>query len=309
MNRLSVKAVSTKAYGLTKKTKDRCFIIGMLAIPVLEFLVFYVYVNFNSFFLAFQVPLEGGAFEWSLLNFKQMFQQFELSDSVLGMALKNTLLFFASGLFITFPLSFFLCYFLYKRVAGYKIFRVIFYLPCIISASVLAILFKYVIAVNGPLSVVYTWFHKQIPSFIQDPTYALGTLIVYNVIFGLGGNLVLFSGAMSNIDEAIIEAAKIDGAGMWTEMFRIVVPMMWPTMSTVLIFQFVGLFNSSGPVLLLTRGQFDTYTISYWIYSRVAFSADLNFPAAVGIFFTLIGAPIALFMRWLFNHGVDDLTM
>ena len=293
---------------LSKKMSDRIFIIGMLFLPICSFLIFYVYVNLNSILIAFQIPASSNTYTWGIDHFLTMFKEFSLSGSVLVSALKNTMMFFFAGILITFPLSFALCYFIYKKVAGYHFFRIVFYLPNIISASVIAILFKYMIAGNGPISVLYALAGKEIPNFLSNSSYAMGTLIFYNVFFGLGGNIILFSGAMSNIESSIIEAAKIDGVGMITEMIRIIIPLMWPTMSTVLLFQFIGIFNASGPILLLTKGANDTYTLAYWIYDRVAFSSDLNYPAAVGLFFTVIGAPLAMFFRWVLSHGLDDVA-
>ncbi len=291
--------------GFSKKAKDRAFIIAMLALPILNFFVFYLYVNFDSILLAFQVP-RGDEMKWSLQNFNMLFDEFGSSSSELSTALLNTMKYFFSGLLITLPISFCLCYFLYKKIRWYKGFRVIFYLPNIISASVLAVLFRYMIAVNGPVSeLMQTVGMKPIEPVFNMSKYATNTIVLYTIFFGLGGNLILFSGAMSNIDESVVEAAKIDGAGMWTEMLKIVIPLIWPTLSTVLIFNFIGVFSASGPILLFTKGAFNTYTISYWIYDKVAFGNQLNYPSAVGLFFTLIGAPIALFMRWLLTKPFD----
>lgn len=282
----------------------------MLALPIIQFLIFYVYLNFDSILMAFRLPQDGGGYEWTLINFKQLFTDFTVEGSEIGEALVNTLIFFAASVLVTFPLSYLMCYFLYKKIPGYKIFRVIFFLPSIISASVLAVLFRYIVSINGPVAEFVGLFGTEWKPVLQTPDgVALWTIVVYVVIFGLGGNLILFSGAMNNVDKGVIEAAEIDGAGMWTELIRIIVPMTWPTISTVLTFCFVGLFNATGPILVLTHGLYNTNTIAYWIYSKVAFSNELYYPAAVGLFFTVIGAPIALFMRWLLAKRVDDIVM
>ena len=302
-------SVNKPRRGMTKKTKDYIFVALMLLLPLAQFIVFYVYVNIDSILMAFQLPQADGTIKWTFDNFKQMFVEFGATNSIMILALKNTLIFFGANLLVILPLSFLLCYFLYKQVAGYKVFRVIFYLPCIISASVTAILFKYVIEVSGPLSVLRGWLGMETPPFLQRIPSAMWVLVFYSIFFGLGGNLILFSGAMTNIDPGIIDAARIDGVGMWREIWNVVIPSIWPTLSTVILFAFVGIFNASGPILLLTHGEYNTYTISYWIYDRVTFNNDLYYPAAVGMFFTLIGAPIAIFMRWLLSRNTDDLTM
>ena len=288
-----------------KKLKSTLFIIGMLFFPILNFFVFYVYVNFNSILMAFQVNV-GNATKWGLDNFSTMFTEFSLSGGVLGIALKNTFFYFFTSLLITLPLSFFLSYFLYKKIAFYRVFRVIFYLPNIISASVLVALFKYFIGTNGPVAYIGEKLGLgTLPPLLMMSETATKVIVFYCIFFGLGANLILFSGAMSNIDSGIVEAGKIDGAGIFTEMFRLVVPLIWPTLSTIIIFQFIGIFNASGPILLFGGGQYDTWTISYWIYDKVTFGNTLNYPAAVGLFFSAVGAPIALLARWALTRFYD----
>lgn len=294
-----------ETYKKKRKNKDLPFICGMLALPILQFCIFYIYVNFNSILLAFQEPV-GMDVEWGFGNFAKIFRDLSSSGSVLVSAFVNTLIFFFAGLLITLPLSFLMCYFLYKKVPGYRMYRIIFYLPSIIMGSVTAILFKYIISSNGPISLL---FEGDVPYFLQSSEWAMPTLVFYTIFFGLGGNLVLFSGAMNNIDPGIIEAGRIDGTNLWTEIRYIVLPMVWPTLSTVLTFNFISIFSASGPILLFTQGAYDTYTLSYWIYSRVLYYADINYPAAVGLLLTVIGAPFAIFMYRLMNRNTDDITM
>ena len=108
-----------------KKMKDTGFILLFLAVPVANFLVFWLYVNFDSILLAFQIPQSNGTIEWGLDNFRRFFSEFSGENPVMLTALKNTMIFFFSNLFVVLPVSLLLCYFLYKKVAGYKAFRFI----------------------------------------------------------------------------------------------------------------------------------------------------------------------------------------
>ena len=250
-----------------KKTLgETLFIIGMLFIPLVHFLIFWLYKNIDSILLAFQTSKLDGGVEWNLDNFGQLFKEFSLSDSNIFGALKNTFIFFFSDLLITFPLAILLSYFIYKRIPGFRVFRVIIYLPCIIAATVTSTLFEYIIAGNGPIAELLAIQGIEMPTLFGNSAYALKTLLFYTIFFGLGGNLVLLSGALNQIDKSILESANIDGANRFQELIYMIIPLMWPTLSTVLTFMFVGLF------------------------------------------FTLIGAPIALIMRWLLSKGVDDVA-
>lgn len=289
------------------KRKEYIFIAGMLAIPIAHFIVFWIYVNSSSILMAFQRNDVYGQPQWSMFWFQSLWEELLRTDSTLWIAIRNTLIYFGCNVCVILPISVFLCYFLYKRIWGYKIFRVIFYLPSIISASIMVVLFKYIIAIDGPIGLLITQgFDAPYPQFLADSRYAMGTIIFYVITFGFGSNIVLLSGAMGHIDEEIIDAGKIDGVSMFGELTKIVIPLIWPTLSTLIIFAFVGLFGSSGPILLFTEGEWGTTTISYWIYEKVYFGQTYNYPAAIGLTFTLIGTPITLLMRRLLNRREVD---
>ena len=289
------------------KFKERIFIAVMLIVPVGNFLVFWLYVNFNSILMAFQRPGLGGTIEWGFENFRLFVNDLGSENSVLLLALKNTLLFFTSNLLIVLPISLLLCYFIYKKIALYKFYRFVFYLPCIISSSVLVIIFKYIIATNGVLGKIFDLLGKTPPALLHDPETAIWTILFYTVFMGFGGNMILLSGSMAHIDASIIEAGKLDGVKMRQEIFYLVIPLIWPTLSTMIILAFTGLFGASGPILAFTEGQAQTTTLSYWIYDQVRITGEYYYPSAVGLIMTLIGTPIALGMRYLLNKTLDTV--
>ena len=109
---------------------------------------------------------------------------------------------------------------------------------------------------------------------------------------------------MSRIPLEIIEAEKIEGCGFFAELIHVILPLIWPTISTMLIFTMTGIFTSSGPILLFTEGQFETMTISYWIFNNVykVGGGSYNMVSCAGLCFTVAGVPIILFVRWLLDR-------
>jgi len=295
--------------GFKKNINEKMFIIGMLSIPITNFLIFWLYVNVDSLALAFKTPLISGGYEWCFDNFATLFKEFELGDSLLSIALGNTLIFFAVDILVSFPLNLLIAYFIFKKVTFYRGFRILLYLPCIIMPSVTVNLFKYIIAGNGPVSKLFELLNWNFPVLLVNSDYALWTIIFYQVFFYLGGKLILYGGVLNHVDNSVLESAKIAGANEFQELIYMIIPLMWPTLSTVLILSFVGLFGASGPILLFTQGGYNTTTLSYWIFDKVYYNGEYNYPSAVGLFFTLIGAPIALIMRKVLNKGVDDVAM
>ena len=289
--------------------QDWGFILIMLAIPLLNLIVFYFCVNINSILLAFQENI-GGKQSFSLYNFQRLFKEFATSGSIVTQALKNTMIFFTLGFVIITPLSLIFSYFLFKKVIGYKIFRFVFFLPSIISATVLTSLYKQLILPDGVVSQLIKMFGGKVPllGFLATEGYALWAIVIYTLWTGFGVNIILFNGAMARVPQDVLEYALLDGVGTWRELGQIVVPMIWPTISTMLMFAVVGLFTASGPILLFTKGQYGTYTISFWIFDLVQGVngvTNFEYASAVGLFFTLIGVPIVLGVRHFMNKFVD----
>ena len=159
----------------------------------------------------------------------------------------------------------------------------------------------------GPIdTLLNTLFNTNLPPLLSDEKTATPTIIFYTVWTGFGINMLLYQGAMGRVPEEIIEAGKIDGITWWRELFSVITPMVWPTLSTTIVLQITGLFNSTGPILLFSQagvvaGSYETSTLSYWIYAQTYSGTNYNYPAAIGIFFTVVSFPIVLIVRWVFN--------
>jgi ABC-type sugar transport system permease subunit len=245
-----------------------------------------------------------------LENFKIVFEDIAKDKGGLRIALNNTLITWTFSTLLMFPLSILWSYFIYKKLRLGSFYRIIFYIPSIISSVALAAIFKYLIVADGPIGHLYELLYpdRLMPIFLKEKEYAMKTVLIYVFWTGFGGNLILLNGAMGRIPKEVIESAYMDGTGMWREIFYFVLPLCWPTLSTLIIFSFAGLFTASGPILLLTNGAADTDTISFWIYREVEYS-DLNIyvPAALGWVFTIIGLPIILIIRKFINKIYDDV--
>lgn len=290
-----------------KKLKETIFITLMLTPAVIGFLVLYVYVNFKSVLMAFSYEIDGIEL-FGFDNFIRFFKEFTLPDTMFKDTIFNTLRTYLSSILIVYPVSLIMCYFLYKKIVGYRFFRCLFYLPAIIMPTVSVVLFKYIISSEGPLDLLFLKLTgTNVPEFLSDGSLAMSTIIFYSVFFSFGGNILYFSGAMNGISHEVIESAKLDGCGWVRELISIVVPMIWPTFSTLLLMASVGIFTASGPVLLFTKGGFNTYTISYWIYEQMLENGNLEFASAVGLSCSIVSFPIVLAIKHVLNKIGDKV--
>ena len=112
---------------LKKKTKDRIFIIEMLALPVLHFLVFWLFVNISSISLAFQDEWTG---VFTFRHFERFFSDWKTDFSINGplkIAVINTFIEVLIGNLITTPLNIFITFALFKKFYGHSFYRILFY--------------------------------------------------------------------------------------------------------------------------------------------------------------------------------------
>ena len=289
------------------------FMASFLAIPIVNFLIFFVYTNVSSFFMAFQRPIYDGATEmyFTMENFQKVFNSFFVdADGTLRTGLINTLLFYLSGTLIIMPVSILMSYFIYKKIPGYRSFRFIAYLPQIIASSALVIIFKYSLSSGGPLAAIYKAVGREYSNpLIREPG-AIITLLIYNVMFGFGGNLIVYGGAMGSINAEVLEAGELDGCTWFQELIYLIIPMMWATLSTSFILGLAGILGSSGPILAFTKGQYGTTTLSFQIYNLVSGVngyKDLYYASAIGITMTVIMFPMVMALkRLVFNEGKEN---
>lgn len=285
---------------LNKKWKDRIFIFTLIILPITHFFVFWLYVNLSSIMMAFQNMAGNFTLEW----FSLFVDELTLPDSNISTAIVNTLKYFLVTNFINTPIGYIAAYFFYKKIFGYKAFRVIFFLPGLISGVIMTSLYSSLIAPDGAIGIILQKIFgmKEVPIFLADSRYATNAMLIYMIWVGIGGNLILFSSAMSRIPAEIIESGQIDGVNMVQEIWYFIIPLTMSTLVTVMTLAVAGLFMSSGPILLLTQGRYETYTLDYWIYEKVTgYSKNLNYASAVGLIFTMIGVPITLLSRKLLS--------
>ena len=300
-----------------RKISEYIFCYGMLLLPLVQFAIFYVWINSNSIIMAFQEfdgygENGGELFKWSFYNFQRFFREWSNPNSVIMGALVNTFKYFAAGLCMV-PLSFFVAYFLYKKLWGYKFFRVLFFLPSIISAVLFVTTYKMLIDYGGPLDMLLSLFGVRIPPLLSDDATATGTIIAYTIWTGFGINMILYQSAMSRVPQEVMEAARLDGVPWYRELTQIILPMVWPTLATTLILVITSMFNSTGPILLFMEAGAEldnpaTMTISFWIYRQTQKAVDLNYPAAIGMFFTFISVPVVFIVRFIFNKIDPQVT-
>ena len=297
---------SLKNKGL--KAGQKTFLVAILAIPTLSWLVFWLYVNMSSIVLAFQNT--DGKFD--LINFELFWQSLTSPyGTTIGLSLKNTFKYWLVGTGINFPMAIIIAYFLFKKIRYYRFFRIVFFLPVILTGVVLVSVYTMVITPNGIWDSFLKLFGGSVPEwgYLNDASTATNTILVYSIWTGAGTTIVLVGSAMARVPDSVLEAAELDGCGPARELVQIILPLIWPTLSTMILLTFTSLLSAGGPILLFApTGQAETSTLSFWIYKQVYGTGEFGqmggtgnygLVSATGLIFTVIWVPVILFIRWL----------
>lgn len=290
--------------GMRKKAYLFCY---LMLIPCFWGLFSFFYVNAYSILIAFT---DGTPFKdpFTFSNFKLLFYELSLTDSILYVSLLNTFKYFALTLVKLF-LSYIIAYFLYKKIPGHGAFSILFFLPSIIAPVITVNIFKNIIGEFGPLWIlVRDWFNYEYSDFLANPDTATNVILIYCFISGFGSTFLILLGTLNRLPQEYTEAAQIDGCRQWTEFWHIITPLCWDTLSTYVVLSLTGIFMSTGPILYFTGGQYNTYTLAYWIFDRVKFGGDYSYASAVGIFFTVLSIPIVFGVRYLMSKADPEVS-
>ena len=199
----------------------------MISVAVLHFAVFWIYINFDQFLMAFSYRTVGGEERLTLDNFRRIFEELGQADSVLVYSVVNTLKYWVMSA-VKLILTVFVAYFIWKKIPLSRTYLFIFFLPSILPPVMLVTLFKNMISTVGPLAAVLkNLFGTEIPPLLMHYTTATNTIIFYTFWAGLGINMLILLGAFGRIPESIIDAGKIDGCGWLRELWSITVPLIW----------------------------------------------------------------------------------
>ena len=205
-----------------------------------------------------------------LANYKLL-----LSNKELGTMLKNNL-FLLLHIPIQLVLAFIFSIYIYERKPGWRFFRSLYYLPQVTSILVIGTVFKAFFRMNGPVNLILQSLGLDAVNFLADGDKAIWIILFSMVWQSLGWQMLIISGGLSSMDDSVLEAATLDGAGYWSKMFKIIIPMQLRTIEysivVSIIWVFSGLYNF---IYAITDGGpgYSTTTLDYMVYLK-AFRAN-----------------------------------
>lgn len=294
-----------RSYAKRKKTSDMRFYCVMIAFPLLQFVLMWIGVNINSILLAFKEINVDYTYEWTLNQFIRVFHDLTADTSSVREGLINSAIFWFFTTIITFPTSLAISYYLYRNYRFAKYIKTVLFLPSVISGTVTAVVIYQLFDRAYPY-IVNALFGEQVMGLLTNPETQLVALIGYQTFYGLAGNFIFLSSAMSGIDQSISEAARVDGANAVQEFFRVTLPMIWPTVSIFLVMTTISVFTGDYGMYTFYKvaGVTGINTMGYLFTRGLTEFGEVRWPyySALGLVLTALSCMVVFPLRAYMNR-------
>lgn len=218
------------------------FLLVVVSIYPFLWLIKYTAYDYNGF-KAYYIGLD---------NFTRLFRDTRYWDSVL-----NTLQYAALKLLIVIPISVVSAVLLDQKVKGSKLFRIIFFIPTVISGAIYSLIFYFIYSpYNGLLNSVLNFFgitNAKI-DWLGDPKLVMFSVVIVAAWGAFGNYMILFLAGLQSISQEVYESANIDGSNKIQDFFYITLPMMGPVLKVVLMLAITQALKDYEGIMVLTGG-------------------------------------------------------
>uniref|UniRef100_A0A831TF45 Sugar ABC transporter permease n=1 Tax=Thermorudis peleae TaxID=1382356 RepID=A0A831TF45_9BACT len=239
-----------------------------------------------------------------LANFRALF-----SDQVFLQALRNTILITVVVLVVVLVLATILATALAERFRGRAVIRYLLLLPWAAPVVMSTIAWKWVFdsqysVVNWVLRRLHIIGPFEFPQWLGVPSLAIISIIVVQVWRILPFATVITLAGMTAVPRELIEAALVDGAGFFTRLFRVTLPMIRPIIGVAVLFTALFTFTDMAVVWILTRGgPYNTsHVLASWAFQVGILAGDLARGAAIALFMLPALAVIAVWVLHLVSR-------
>ena len=239
----------------------------------------------TGFFLFIVLPLVASIvislYQWPLfgdpefVGGKNYLSLFNGDTPAFWRVMLNTVVFAVGYTFFNLLISTGLSVWLHSLPSWAPVFRVLFFVPVVTPMVANALVWRVLLDDKGVVNATIASIGITGPSWLGDAKWAMVSLIAMSLWQGIGYNIVVLGAGLNNINPSILEAAKIDGTNGWNRFWKILFPMLSPSLFFCTIMTVIGAFKVFTQPYMLTKGGPGeaTNTLVLFLY-RSGFSYD-----------------------------------
>jgi len=210
--------------------------------------------------------------------------------------------------------SLMLAIFLNQGAKGTNFYRTFFFLPHLTPTVALALLWTWLFHPSiGPINVALSWVGIDGPGWLTSKQWALPAVVIISLWAGIGGNgMLIFLAGLQGVPKELLDAAEIDGAGVWSRFWNVTLPMISPTILFNLILGIIGSLKVFTIAYVATNGgpSYATWFYALHIYNQAFHYFRMGYGAALAWIFVLILLVLTYFQmtlsrRWVYYAGEE----
>lgn len=240
----------------------------------------------------------------ALNNFKVLF-----GDVKFITAMQNTILLIVVVTIITFAFALVFAGILTReKLKGQNFFRIVFYIPNILSVVVIAGIFSAIYKPeNGMLNSILSMLSgKTVMVLWKDKPMVIVSIIIAMVWQAIGYYMVMYMASMSAVSESLYESASLDGAGRLTQFFQITIPLIWTNIRTTLTFFIISTINMAFLFVkaMIAPGMADV-GLSFMYNQKDA--GLYGYSMAAGVVMFIFSFALAGLVNWVTKRDVQEV--
>ncbi|HEL1586052.1 TPA: sugar ABC transporter permease [Streptococcus suis] len=197
-----------------------------------------------------------------------------------------------------------------KNVIARSFYRAVFFLPVVTGSVAVTVVWKWI---YDPLSGILNFVLKsggvieQNISWLGDKQWALLAIIIILLTTSVGQPIILYIAAMGNIDNSLVEAARVDGATENQVFWKIKWPSLLPTTLYIAIITTINSFQCFALIQLLTSGgpNYSTSTLMYYLYEKAFKLSEYGYANTMGVFLAVMIALISFAQFKILGNDVE----
>ncbi|HET6385068.1 MAG TPA: sugar ABC transporter permease [Armatimonadota bacterium] len=215
-------------------------------------------------------------------------------DPLFWTSLENTFYYAALALPFGMILALALALLLNAKVRGMTIYRTIFFVPSLVPAVALGILWLWIFNGDyGLLNEFLKFCHVPQPQWLSDPTWSKPALVLTG-LWTVGNAMVIYLAGLQDVPQTLYEAAELDGAGWWGKTWHVTLPMLSPVILFNLIMGIIGTLQIfTLPYVMFPGGSpvHSTYFYTMYLYDNAFVYLKMGYACAMGwiMFFMILG--------------------
>lgn len=225
-----------------------------------------------------------------------------LGDRRFGVALRNTTFYTVVSVPLGMVLALGLALALNQGLRGIAWIRTAYFLPVVTSATAVGLVWAWIYAPSGGiLNLLIGLLGLPPQKWITDPFWAMPAIVMMSVWQGLGTSVIIFLAGLQAIPQEYYDAASVDGAGRWSRLRHVTLPLLTPSIFFTGILALIGAFQIFDQVYVLARPGKPTeatVTLVYFIYENGFKNFKMGYAAAASwILFLIVAALTYVYFR------------